>query len=98
MKAGFLLKQGHVRKNWKKRWFVLQGDMLFYFKTKEDPIPISYIPLTDCVITEIYARKNTLRIEQAYDDKIYLITAQDLDEMNEWREALLVASHQYSLS
>lgn len=34
-----LRKQGHFVKNWKERWFVLQGDKLFYFKARTDPRP-----------------------------------------------------------
>ena len=33
-KAGELKKQGAVRKNWKRRWFVLQDSNLFYFRSK----------------------------------------------------------------
>jgi hypothetical protein len=33
-KSGFLTKEGAVRKNWKKRWFVLKGQELSYFKTQ----------------------------------------------------------------
>lgn len=33
-KSGFLTKEGAVRKNWKKRWFVLKGQELAYFKTQ----------------------------------------------------------------
>lgn len=33
-KEGELKKQGHVVKNWKTRWFVIQNDHLFYFKAK----------------------------------------------------------------
>ena len=33
-KVGELKKQGAIRKNWKKRWFVLQESNLFYFKSK----------------------------------------------------------------
>ena len=30
-KSGFLYKRGHIRKNWKKRWFVLDRDELSYY-------------------------------------------------------------------
>ena len=33
-KQGELRKQGHVVKNWKTRWFIIQHDMMFYFKQK----------------------------------------------------------------
>lgn len=31
-KDGYLVKKGEVVKNWKKRWFVLHGSLLCYFK------------------------------------------------------------------
>jgi len=35
-KEGYLTKCGGSIKTWKKRWFVLKGDTLFYFKTPKD--------------------------------------------------------------
>lgn len=29
---GYLTKQGHVRKNWKTRYFVINGEDVFYYK------------------------------------------------------------------
>lgn len=35
MKAGFLVKMGNnVIKDWKRRWVVLKGDSLEYFKNR----------------------------------------------------------------
>jgi len=31
-KAGFLTKQGDIIQSWKRRWFILQGTSLKYFK------------------------------------------------------------------
>jgi hypothetical protein len=31
VKEGWLTKQGGERKNWKKRWFLLQDNILYYF-------------------------------------------------------------------
>ncbi|KAI6657679.1 Dual adapter for phosphotyrosine and 3-phosphotyrosine and 3-phosphoinositide-like [Oopsacas minuta] len=37
-KSGFLHKRGHVRKNWKKRWFVLdRGELSYYSGTPTTP-------------------------------------------------------------
>lgn len=33
-KQGELKKQGHVVKNWKVRWFIIQNDTAFYFKQR----------------------------------------------------------------
>mmetsp|Transcript_3897 Transcript_3897/g.5841 ORF Transcript_3897/g.5841 Transcript_3897/m.5841 type:complete len:500 (-) Transcript_3897:103-1602(-) len=34
-RQGWLTKQGGSIKTWKKRWFILKGDTLFYFKTQK---------------------------------------------------------------
>jgi hypothetical protein len=33
LQSGYLIKQGHRVKNWKRRWFVLKGNTLSYFKS-----------------------------------------------------------------
>ena len=43
-KEGFLNKRGHVVRNWKKRWFRLKNDMLYYFKDP-DAQPVGEVPL-----------------------------------------------------
>ncbi len=40
---GQLRKQGHIVKNWKIRYFILQHNKMFYFKTKPNKVP-SKIP------------------------------------------------------
>ena len=39
VKAGFLLKRGHRFKSWKRRWFVLRGHFLMYYKKPTDTQP-----------------------------------------------------------
>eukprot|EP01126_Amoeba_proteus_P018378 TRINITY_DN1934_c0_g1_i7.p1 TRINITY_DN1934_c0_g1~~TRINITY_DN1934_c0_g1_i7.p1 ORF type:complete len:471 (-),score=100.78 TRINITY_DN1934_c0_g1_i7:221-1633(-) len=45
-KEGFLTKQGGSYKTWKRRWFVLKGQNLYYFKTKKDVEHTGVIVLT----------------------------------------------------
>lgn len=39
LRRGYLSKQGHFRKNWKDRLFVLYGDRLAYYERPEDTRP-----------------------------------------------------------
>jgi len=43
---GWMTKQGGSVKSWKKRWFVLKGSQLFYFKTKKDTDLTGVVELT----------------------------------------------------
>eukprot|EP01089_Gocevia_fonbrunei_P012237 TRINITY_DN2832_c0_g1_i1.p1 TRINITY_DN2832_c0_g1~~TRINITY_DN2832_c0_g1_i1.p1 ORF type:complete len:295 (+),score=59.92 TRINITY_DN2832_c0_g1_i1:77-961(+) len=45
-RTGYLTKQGRVRKNWKKRWFVLKENKLYYYKNPRAVAPIKVIRLT----------------------------------------------------
>ena len=35
MRKGFLFKKGHKRKNWKRRWFILQRNVLMYHTSRD---------------------------------------------------------------
>ena len=35
LKKGYLVKQGHVRHNWKKRYFILKENVMSYYKSRE---------------------------------------------------------------
>ena len=43
LKSGWLRKQGGALKNWQRRWFVLNGDCLFYFAKDDDLRPLGSI-------------------------------------------------------
>jgi hypothetical protein len=46
-REGYLTKQGAVVKNWKRRWFVLQGSVMAYYKRPRDETPAGEIFLGD---------------------------------------------------
>ena len=50
-KSGWLTKRGNKRKNWKKRYFVLVANVLFYLETPHDPSSaVGLIYLEQCSI------------------------------------------------
>ncbi|GAM26099.1 hypothetical protein SAMD00019534_092740 [Acytostelium subglobosum LB1] len=50
IKEGYLNKQGHLRKNWLQRYFVLTDVSLEYYKDKGQPM-LNQIPLSECTIS-----------------------------------------------
>ncbi len=76
IKSGQLIKRGHVRKNWKERWFVLQKDNLFYFKGKTDPKPIGHVPLRGAVVQKASSFKPfTFEVNSPAINKQFFIKA-----------------------
>lgn len=56
VKQGFLTKQGHKRKNWKVRRFILRADPAFlhyYDPTKEDNRPVGGFSLRGCLVSAL---------------------------------------------
>lgn len=49
-KEGYLNKRGEVNKNFQKRYFMLKGNLLFYFDKKGDKEPVGVIILEGCTI------------------------------------------------
>jgi hypothetical protein len=44
-KKGWLTKRGGRIQTWKRRWFVLADNVLYYFKTPDSSAPCGIIPL-----------------------------------------------------
>uniref|UniRef100_A0A8C5TTD8 Pleckstrin 2 n=1 Tax=Malurus cyaneus samueli TaxID=2593467 RepID=A0A8C5TTD8_9PASS len=56
VKQGFLVKQGHKRKNWKVRKFVLRADpgfLHYYDPTKEENKPVGGFSLRGCLVSAL---------------------------------------------
>lgn len=49
-KEGWLCKRGELNKGYQKRWFVLKGNLLFYFDRKGDKEPLGVVILEGCSI------------------------------------------------
>jgi len=92
LKEGFLVKKGHVRHNWKTRWFILYDEALVYFKKKNQ---IMYnageIPLRGCFLvspcTEYTKKEGVFRITTKENIE-YLLQAANEEEREEWTTAI----------
>lgn len=49
-REGWLYKRGELNRGYQKRWFVLKGNILFYFDRRGDKEPVGMIVLEGCTI------------------------------------------------
>lgn len=55
VKEGWLSKQGGRYKSWKRRWFILNDNCLYYFQYTTDKEPKGIIPLENVQVREVTA-------------------------------------------
>ncbi|XP_076813040.1 pleckstrin homology domain-containing family A member 1-like isoform X2 [Clavelina lepadiformis] len=95
VKRGWAVKQGHVRKNWKRRYFILKNDGFTYYKSEHDKEPLRTIPISEILTARAddgeasKLRDNLLLI--ATTDKIYYMQADSPDDMTSWIDAFNTA-------
>eukprot|EP01103_Thecamoeba_quadrilineata_P021343 TRINITY_DN977_c0_g1_i1.p1 TRINITY_DN977_c0_g1~~TRINITY_DN977_c0_g1_i1.p1 ORF type:complete len:895 (-),score=201.43 TRINITY_DN977_c0_g1_i1:21-2705(-) len=81
-KKGWLIKQGGKIKTWKRRWFVLSRNCLFYFKNENDPEPCGIIPLENLVVMR-YEKKNIREsVRQSQSQDFEQLSAIDTKQTN----------------
>lgn len=94
---GWLNKRGEVNKSWQKRFFVLKGNLLFYFEKKGEKEPLGVIILEGCTIElaeegEQYCFKI---IFHGQNDRSYILSAENQEMMEKWMKALTCAGYEY---
>ncbi|KAJ3444284.1 ribosomal protein S6 KINASE [Anaeramoeba flamelloides] len=89
-KQGFLVKRGALIKSWKKRWFVIRGSVLSYYKSKTAKFPKGLIPLTPGVTVEITkkGRKKFVFSVTIPQKRTFFISASSEEDRKEWMEAI----------
>ncbi|XP_069475630.1 sesquipedalian-1 [Ambystoma mexicanum] len=95
--TGFLYKKSDRSTAYHKRWFVLKGNMLFYFEDKESKEPSGAIILEGCTVelcesTEEYAF--AIRFEYA-KSRPYVFAASSQATMESWVKAISRANFDY---
>ena len=94
-KDGFLTKQGGAIKTWKRRWFVLKGNKLWYFKTKTDTVAKGFIELeaTTLIRDESATSKKkkpmfSIQARGVKGRRVFMIIPDTQQESLEWIQAI----------
>lgn len=97
-KSGYLTKQGGSIKTWKKRYFVLKNNDLYYQKDPQDPQPKGKITLSGFMIRILDAKEAKEEADRKYVIKViqpqrnYLLAADTQQDILEWAIVLRKAS------
>jgi hypothetical protein len=86
---GWMAKQGHFIRNWRNRWFMLDGRNIYYFDKEGASKPKGHIYMedgTDIFIEERYSKPFcfTLRTPK----KTFILQAANEEELLDWVEAI----------
>lgn len=93
-KEGFLSKKGDVHHGYKRRWFVLKGNLLFYFEKSNDRSPLGLIVLENCSVEVSDADRFSFCIRFACDDqRTYTLCADNDVDMERWMKRITSASY-----
>jgi hypothetical protein len=89
IKEGSLRKKGHVRKNWKTRWFRLTDTSLSYFARQEDAKPIGTLLLTHYTVSK--TEKNRLYLKSnpnAPEPKDFVMLGENSADQDMWQKCI----------
>ncbi|KAF8930125.1 hypothetical protein BGZ47_000736 [Haplosporangium gracile] len=93
VRSGNLLKLGNKYKTWRKRWFVLRGDKLTYYKNHKEYQPHGIIPLStiiDCLQTDPVSKSKQYCLRIVTAKRSFVCCAPDEDTLLQWLDALQV--------
>ncbi|XP_040826380.1 pleckstrin homology domain-containing family A member 2 [Ochotona curzoniae] len=90
IKCGYCVKQGNVRKSWKRRFFVLDDFTICYFKGEQDREPLRTIFLKDVLKTheclvksgDLLMRDNLFEIITS--SRTFYVQADSPEDMHSW--------------
>ncbi|XP_032869746.1 pleckstrin homology domain-containing family A member 2 isoform X2 [Amblyraja radiata] len=91
-KSGYCVKQGIVRKSWKRRYFILDENSFSYFKCETEKEPLRAIPLKDiqraqdCSCSQALMRDNLFEMVTA--TRTFYVQADSPAEMDSWIKAV----------
>lgn len=89
-KAGYLVKEGGKFKTWKKRWFVLKNNVIYYSK-KQNSGELGIIRLHGVSPQQVQVctkKKKKNCFEVATPNRTYYLVSDSERDMNNWMEAI----------
>ena len=95
---GFLLKKGELNKGFQRRYFVLRGNLLFYFEKEHDREPVGVIIVENCRIELCTNEVSPFAFQILFDGigtRTYVLSAESEESMNEWMTKLIHAKYIY---
>ncbi|XP_058805317.1 sesquipedalian-1 [Phymastichus coffea] len=96
-REGWLNKRGEVNRAYQKRWFVLKGNILFYFDRRGDKEPVGMIILEGCTI-ELAEEDEQFAFKIVFHgagNRSYHLAADSQESMEQWMKALACAGYDY---
>lgn len=100
-KEGWLLKRGDVNKHFHKRWFVLKGNLLFYFEKHGDKEPNGVIILEGYTV-ELAPNSGSeenftfmICFNGSSNSRKYVLQAESQKVMEDWMRVITCASYDY---
>ena len=98
-KEGYLEKRGDNNRGYQRRWFVLKGNLLFYFEKKQDKEPLGLIVLEACSVQVSSQAKYAFEISfDGQGSRVYIMTADNDEDMQSWIKVISHASYEYMRS
>lgn len=94
---GWLNKRGEINKSWQRRWFVLKGNLLFYFERKGDREPLGMVILEGCTV-ELAEEGEQYCFQIMFhgpNNRTYYLSTESQDNMEQWMKALTCAGYDY---
>ncbi|KAJ8005686.1 hypothetical protein DPEC_G00120500 [Dallia pectoralis] len=90
LRCGYCVKQGNVRKSWKRRFFILDNNAVSYYKCETDKEPLRAVPVRDiqkvheCLVKsgDLLMRDNLFEIITA--SRVFYVQTDTPEDMQGW--------------
>lgn len=98
-KKGYLNKKGELNHSYKRRWFVLKGNLLFYFE-QPDKAPLGMIVIENCSVEVDDADRFSFCIRYQTENltsnsRAYILCADSESDMEQWIRSLASTSYMF---